>query len=211
MSKESGYADRLPGGYCKEAGSVNERLLALPGGALEEAKKDLEMVEDAAELEKARGKTLDLFGKSLGMPRGALDDTQYRFLLKSRVARNFTAGSHESVMRSAMNMFGVGEGEIQLSDDEACSGVVRVRKLPFGVLQSLGLTGRQATRILKELIPAGVRLESDPFEGSFAFGDAWDEREEKAGFADHEDPEMQTMGGFLGFVAGDDEAPPLPF
>lgn len=210
MVKQKRYAARLPSGYNKAPESVNERLLALPGMALIEASVDLQAVADAADLEKATGQTLDLFGRELRVARGALDDTQYRFLIKSRAARNFVGGDIESVTRGVLGMFGAKPGEVELTDDPEDSGVAWVRRLPFAILQKAGFTGKQAVQIVQELLPAGVRLLADNFEGSFAFAQVENEYTKEQGFADHDDPKVQTMGGFLGFVLGDDTAAGLP-
>ncbi len=210
MPEEKNYAQRLPGGYARTAESTNARLLSLPGAALEDAKEDLKAVEDAADIEKASGETLDLYGQMLRVARGVLDDTQYRFLIKSRVVRNFVGGDQESVARGVMGMFGAEPGEVELADDEALSGVVRVRRLPFEVLQRAGFTGKQAVQIVRELLPAGVRLEADNFEGSFSFAEQESDYDEALGFADGEQESEQSMGGYFGFVLGDETAGVLP-
>ena len=203
----SAQVERLPDAYAKTAGGNNQKLLSLWEGALCEARSDLAAVDEAAALEKAAGQTLDEFGKMAGVRRGALDDTQYRYLIGSRMVRNFVRGDYESVVSALAAVFAVEKSEVALGDDDAQSGVACVRHLPFAVLQHAGFTTAQATGIIEQLLPVGVRLSGGQFEGTFQFaqGDEM-QQDEEAGFGNEE----QTVGGYFGQVAGDENAAPLP-
>ncbi len=204
------YAARLPDAYAKEENSVNARLLQLNQSLAEAARADIYAVGLAAGLEEAFGGALDLYGEMVGQPRGALDDSRYRYLIRSRIARGFTAGDHESVLLAVRGLFGAKEGELGLQDDEGHPGRVRLTKLPFAILSSAGLSARQAVQLIEQLVPIGVRVVSDNFEGSFCFAATAGEYAEDAGFSDAAAPAAQTLGGYLGFAIGEDESTPLP-
>lgn len=212
------YAARLPDVYAKGADSNNARLLRIPEGLLADAYADLLGnpgagqwgVDDMTDLDRAFGRTLDLYGGMVGQPRGALNDSMYRYLIRNRVARNFVVGDYESVLDGIVAMFEATKKEIVLDDDPAKPGVVHLTRLPFAILSAAGFTASQALEMIEPLLPVGVRVEAENFEGTFAFAAGENELDHAAGFSDHPEPGRQTMGGYLGFAIGEDESTPLP-
>ena len=205
-------ASRLPDAYAKAPESANARLLGLGAAALGDAAADLAAVDGAGDLDTAFGRTLDYYGEIVAQPRGGLTDTQYRYMIRNKVARIFASGDYGSVMRDVMNIFNVQAGEVLLRDDETESGVVTVEKLPFSVITGAGITARQAVALLELLLPVGVRLGVANLEGTFAFAPAGNagDYDEQAGFSNAADPAAQTVGGYLGFAIGEGEETPLP-
>lgn len=220
MAVTNPYAARLPDVYAKDDASNNSKLLKIPQALFADAYVDLlgdpdalppvPGVDDMTDLDRAFGKTLDYYGEMVGQPRGALDDSMYRYLIRNRIARNFVVGDYESVLTGIVNMFEASKKEIVLDDNPDKPGVVHVTRLPFAILSSAGFTAYQALEMIEQLVPVGVRVEADNFEGTFEFAATESEIDHDAGFSDHPDPEQQTMGGYLGFAIGEDESTPLP-
>ncbi|MDL2253305.1 DUF2612 domain-containing protein [Ruminococcaceae bacterium OttesenSCG-928-I18] len=210
MSTDSRYVDRLPSCYARDPESNNAKMLSIGMQAIDEAYLDLEDTEEMVDLNIAYGKTLDLYGQMVEQGRGALDDTQYRYLIRNRIVRNFVRGDYESVVHCITDMFEVTPEDITIGDDPELSGVARITRLPFSVLQRAGLTASQAIEMIEQLLAVGVRVEADNFEGTFEFSDANEEYDEDTGFSDNIDPDLQSMGGYLGFAPGEDEDTPLP-
>ncbi len=209
MTPEANDASRLPGGFARTTGSTCERLLRIPAEALRTASADLRALEASLDIEHAHSHSLDLYGESFHLPRSNLDDTQYRFLLKCRIERNFSKSTHTGIIRSIENIFSLQPNEVALADSET-SGMVHVTRLPFSALQRAGFTGEQTEEILKELFSTGVGLEMNNFEGTFCFAETDDVYNEEQGFSDSELPENQTMGGYFGYLVGIDNSLPLP-
>lgn len=220
MAVTNPYAARLPDIYPKDDESNNSKILRVPYDLLDQGYKDLLGdhestppvwgVDDMTDLDRAFCKTLDYYGEMVGQPRGALDDTRYRYLIRNRIARNFIAGDYESVLTGIVNMFDATKQEIVLDDDPGQPGVVYVTRLPFSILSQAGFTASQALELIEKLIPVGVRVEAENFEGTFEFSAVEDEVDHSTGFSDDPDTAQQTMGGYLGFAIGEDESTPLP-
>ncbi len=206
----SEYAARLPDCYAKDETSVNARLLSIQEELLAAGYADVKRAGEMLNLETAFGATLDLYGEMVGQPRGNLDDTKYRYLIRNRIARNFVTGDYESVLDGIVAMFETDKREIVLDDHPAKPGVVYLTKLPFSILSAAGFTAGQALEMIEQLVPVGVRVEADNFEGTFAFAAGPAEQDSLAGFSDQADPAQQTMGGYFGFAIGESEDGPLP-
>lgn len=136
--------------------------------------------------------------------------SMYRYLIRNRISRNFVSGDYESVLSGIENMFKASKKEVVLDDDPDRPGVVYVTRLPFAILSSAGFTASQALQMIEQLVPVGVRVEADSFEGTFEFAATEMEINHDKGFSDHLAPEQQTMGGYLGFAIGEDDSTPLP-
>ena len=79
--------------------------------------------------------------------------------------------------------------------------MVRLVKLPLSVLVDAGFSSRQVVGMIESLLPVGVSLYADNFEGTFEFAESGGEYDENVGFADI----AQTVGGYLGLLLGDDD------
>lgn len=200
----------LPDSYKKSEGSVNNRLLLLGEMAIADARDDLRDIDESTDIEKAYGRTLDLFGGIVGQKRGRMNDVKYRYLIFTKIASNMSQSTHESVMYNVLKMFNANQGDISLEDisieedDKPC--VVRLAKMPLDTLIAAGFTSRQAVRMIETVLPACVTIEAENFEGTFEFADTADEHDEEAGFADEE----RTIGGYFGLLYGEDDETELP-
>lgn len=197
-------ADRLPDCYRKDPESNNYKLLEINSLAVSELKADIGAVADVLDLNRAGGKTLDLYGDMLQQRRGLLDDEQYRYMLLSRIGRNVVQGDYASIMNALVLMFNGRQGDITLDDldlyEEECPCVVKLTKFPMSVLMNAGFTSGQAVQMIEMLLPVCVTLAADNFEGTFEFSDTVEEYDEAAGFADS----AQSFGGYFGLLLGED-------
>lgn len=204
------YIKKLPDAYCKESESTNARLLKIDEDDIVSLRGDIRAVSEALDLFNANGGTLNLYGDMVGQKRGQLDDTRYRYMILTRIGANLVQGDYKSIMANIVQMFGCGQEDVTLNDveiteeDEPCT--VYLSKMPIAVLVSAGFTSFQAVRMIEMLLPVCVKLKADNFEGTFCFADSNEEYDELAGFAD----DLQTFGGYLGLLLGEDEETPLP-
>lgn len=201
--------ERLPDCYRKDPGSNNFKLVKLNRVAVEELRADMQTVLDCLDINRAAGKTLDLYGDMLQQRRGLLNDEQYRYMLFARIGRNIVQGDYNSIMRTLVLMFGSQMGDITLDDlevvEEDAPCVVKLTKFPVYVLINAGFSSRQAVSMIESLLPVCVTLSADNFEGTFEFADSADDYNELAGFGDID----QTIGGYLGLYLGDDDKIPV--
>ena len=200
--------ERLPDCYRKDEGSNNYKLLEINAAALKELREDIRAVGDSLDIGKAFGKTLDLYGEMMGQRRGLLNDHQFRYMILARIGRNVVQGDYKSVMRAILLMLGGQQGDVTLDDldlEEEGRCMVRLVKLPLSVLVDAGFSSRQVVGMIESLLPVGVSLYADNFEGTFEFAESDVEYDENAGFADI----AQTVGGYLGLLLGDDDQIPV--
>lgn len=199
----------LPDCYRKDVDSNNYKLLELNQLATSELRMDIQMVFDCLDLNQASGKTLELYGDTMGQRRGLLNDEQYRYMILSQIGRNVVQGDYNSIMHALVLMFGSKMGDITLDDlgivEDERPCVVKLTKFPVFVLVNAGFSSRQAVAMIETLLPICVTLSADNFEGTFEFSDSVDEYDESAGFGDIE----QTVGGYLGLYLGDDDKIPV--
>ena len=206
---DRGRAKRLPDAYRKDPESNNWKLIALNEGAFADVKADIAAMEEALDMNIATGETLDLIGDSLLQHRGAMSDDQFRYIIRSRIARNFVGGDYESVLQSIRNVFLSPPQSIVL--DDAGPGEVVITRLPFGELVKAGLSAYQAIELIEALLPVGVRVLAQNFEGTFTTVARYepDDAAEKVGCSEAV-PEEERTGGYLGFAFGEDENTPIP-
>lgn len=189
-------AQNLPDAYRKDADSNISKILQIEKAEMDRLRADMLAVYDALDLNKAHGKTLDLYGSAVGQERGRATDNQYRVLIKARILRNFANGDHGSIVNLLAMIFDCNPEEILLTELEApCE--VRVDRLPFTALNNMALDINTVLKIVREVIPAGVYMGSVAFTGTFEFSAGTElVYDDKKGFADT----AQTFGGTLGYI-----------
>ena len=191
----------LPDAYNKNEDSNNSKILALEKGAMDQLRAAIAAIDESLDLEKASGKALDLYGEMVGQDRGKATDNQYRVLIKARIMRNVAGGDYNSIVRMLAMVLGCEPTEISLAElNDPCH--VRVDELPFAALNHLVINVNTALKIMREVMPAGVYLESVSFTGTFEFSGGTElVYDENAGFGNV----AQTVGGYLGRMFGGED------
>jgi hypothetical protein len=198
---------KLPDSYAKGTQSNNYKLLNINEQAIADVKTDAEAVFNMVDLQQATGATLDLYGDMVGQKRGALNDTQYRFMILTRVGINVGQGNYPTVINLIKQIFNCEASDVVLEDDPDAVAKVKIKTFPIQVLVNAGFTSLQAVEMIEMLLPIGVGVSTTNFNGTFEFADSATEYDENAGFGDIE----QTIGGYLGLLTGEDtESPILP-
>lgn len=194
------YIKQLPDAFRKDATSNNYRILQINQQALSKLYGDIEDVSNALDLMQATGKTLDLYGELLDQPRGACDDTQYRYLLLAKISRNFLKGDYENTVTAIATALQIETTDFLMKEHETrCA--VEFTKFPIEVLTKTTFKSKQVYEIIKQLLPVGVELILDEFQGTFILCENDGEMSDETGLAD----EAETIGGTLGLTLGADE------
>ena len=195
----------LPDCYRKDPESNNYKLLEIGHIAIDKLMNDISDTKNSKDLTKAYGTTLEHFGNMIGQLRGSLDDNQYRYLLYMRIGKNLVTGNYNSVIRVARSMLGMDDNSNELAIDDAEGGNVHIRSIPLATLVASGFSSRQAIQLIKQLLPIGVGIITDGFEGTFEFDSSENVYDESKGFADLNN----SFGGYLGLMLGDDDSAPV--
>lgn len=197
-------AKNLPDAYRKDPASNNAKILEIEKLSLDRLRETVNAIYESLDIDKAYGKTLDLYGEALGQLRGVATDEQYRVLLKNRIVRNFSNADHTSIVNAICVTFGCDPSEVLLTElDEPCK--VALEGMPFAKINEANIDVKTAVQIVINLLPAGVYMEAVEFSGTFEFGGIEMVYDENAGFADAE----QTIGGYFGLMS-DSQASNLP-
>lgn len=86
---------RLPSVYRKDAAGNVYRLLLLDALEADSLEETLSQINQWRDIDSAQGTTLDRIGVDLGLPRGNLEDVDYRTALKTQIAINLSGGEVE--------------------------------------------------------------------------------------------------------------------
>ena len=193
------YIGSLPDSFQKSKNSNNYKLLLIEQKPIDAFRNDIEAVQNTLDIYTANGKTLDLYGDIYGQARGSLTDDQYRYVIIQKALQCMCQGDANSVIKILSAVFNVHPSDFSLSDTQnPCE--VEVSKLPYSILQSIGVTVNQLKQMIQSVLPAGVKLAPLNLEGTFEFSASADEQSDTAGFSD----ESQTIGGYFGYLASDD-------
>lgn len=195
---------RLPDCYRKDKDSNNYKLLELSRTSIQGFEDDNQQLYDMLDIMKAHGKTLDLYGAIYKQKRGALADEQYRVVILQRIAQCFAGCDHDSAIKALAIAFDTDVNEVVIEELETPLEV-KVKNLPYKILQTTGITTAIAWKIVKSMLTTTVTLVPLELIGTFEFSDRADEYNEHAGFGDIE----QSIGGHLGILAEDNTKVPM--
>lgn len=196
------YIKKLPDCFEKAENSNNEKLLRINYDMLQALRTEIQKLSEALDINSVTGYTLDLYGEMLGQERGQLDDGRYKVLIMAAILKNLCKCDGNSIIDIMALVFDCDKDDFCIKDYEEESATVTLEKLPYSVLMAVGITGKEAARIVKQMLPAGVKLYADNFEGSFELGTIPMVKDNEKGFGNIEG----TIGGSFGMALGRDES-----
>ena len=151
------------------------------------------------DIDKAQGPALDLIGENINQKRGVATDEVYRVLLKSKIARNLSDGTINTIINviaTALSTdkknINIVEGWTDETNPEQAS--IKLMEMPLDAINKAGLDPANFGRIIQKTVAGGVKVQSVELTGTFEFGDTSMTTDNDKGFADIEG----TVGGYLG-------------
>ncbi|GAK01519.1 hypothetical protein [Geomicrobium sp. JCM 19055] len=202
---------RLTDAYNKRPDSNIGRLLYVFGADFDELQATNKRIAEWRDIDHAQGEVLDDHGHNVGQWRGAANDSVYRILLKSKVARDNSTGDTNTIINVLAMSLGADPSEIRIEEgwtgENPQPASIRLIELPISRLNEVGLSSQQFGRIVAHTVASGVGVQSIDLQGTFEFGSTNLEVDEDKGFSN---VEMET-GGYLGsiYVPSDDRDLPL--
>ena len=198
----------LPDAYKKSTDSNNFKILEIERVACNDLRQGLRQIfnvyadtpenEGILNIDNAKGKTLDLYGERVGQKRGIANDEKYLLMIKAKIMRNISDGSHKSLVNALCETFDCEPSLVTITDG-GDPYTVNLTNLPLETINNAGLTTSQTVAIIESLLPIGVKLTSFLFEGTFEFGADKNEYDEEKGFANNDG----TIGGYFGATSSD--------
>ena len=201
--------ERLTDVYTKEKDSNLAYTLQLAAEEIDELRETIQRTGDWREINEAEGETLDLIGYNVQQYRGQATDPVYRILIKSKIARNMSDGSINTIIRILAITLDTDRDRISVTpqwqeDGEPATVYIEV---PTERLNEVGFSVNQFGRLCNRIVAGGVRADV-LFEGTFEFSSQINEAEtdSEAGFSD----EDQEVGGYFGAIYDPLDDPDLP-
>lgn len=163
--------------FRKDKDSNLYKLISLFSHELKLIKDTNTLMVEWRDIDKAKGKTLDLVGKNLNQARGVANDEVYRILLKSKIARNLSDGTVDTIINVIATALSAEKEEIKIVEgwevDESARPSIKVMQLPLATLVSSGMNQLDFIRIVQKTVASGVRVEQIELEGTFKLSDEY--------------------------------------
>jgi hypothetical protein len=190
------FIDRLTSNYDKTPDGNVYKLAQLTVNHIQENEDTLQTIGDWEDIDQAQGTTLDMHGKDVGQQRGQTSDEMYRVLIKSKILRNLSDGSINTIINFISFILQCDVSEIQVKElwSEGKPATLHI-EAPVAPISATGLSVKQFGTLINLVVAGGVRAEV-LFEGTFEFGAVGDPTDAGKGFADT----AQTQGGTLGIT-----------
>ena len=200
------HVKNLPDAYNKRSDSNNYKILEIERISCQTLRDAIDSIDYILDINNATGATLDMYGERVGQARGRATDTSYLLMIKARIARTMTDGSHESIVKALCLTLDCEPSQVVIVDDEEPYSI-KIVTIPLDVINRAGFTTSQTLALIQSLMPIGTTITSFLFEGTFQFSDFEFEYDEKAGFSDVENGDI---GGYFGMTQDDESGVILP-
>lgn len=191
------FVDRLTDAYKKNPESNVSKLARIATMHIQENADVLRTVEAWRDIDQATGRVLEDIGADVQQNRGLAPDEVYRVLIKSKIMRNLSDGSIDTIIEFLSFILQCPRSEIRLREmwGEGKPATLNI-EAPAGAVNSTGLSIGQFGTLINLVTAGGVRAEV-LFEGSFRFAALPDTVETSAvGFSSVD----QSNGGTLGLT-----------
>lgn len=190
------FIDRLTSNYDKTEGGAVYKLAELTVYHIQENEDTLQTIEDWGDIDQAEGSTLDMHGADVGQKRGQTSDIMYKVLIRSKILRNLSDGSINTIIDFISFILQCDVSEIQVKElwTEGKPATLHI-EAPVAPISNTGLSIKQFGTLINLVVAGGVRAEV-LFEGTFEFGSVGEATDTAKGFANT----AQTQGGTLGIT-----------
>ncbi|MBD8026413.1 hypothetical protein H9636_07045 [Ureibacillus sp. Re31] len=188
--------------FNKRPESNLSKLIKIFSDELLSLEQTVNTVAEWKDIEKAEGLVLDDIGTNLNQPRGVATDQVYRILLKSKIARNLSDGSINTIIQVIAMALSCEYSDIKIQeqwDDKLAPerAAIKIIQLPLANLNSTGLDPTNFARIVQKTVASGIKVGVIELTGTFEFGDTTNSIDNTKGFGDVNAP---SIGGYLGAV-----------
>ena len=195
---------RITDNYSKDPDSNVGKLLNIAATEIEDLEETANKIRLWRDIDEAEGETLDRIGYNVQQWRGQADDGIYRILIKSKVARNRSDGSVNTIIEVLAITLDTEEENIVVQELWETEPAAIQVDVPTALLNDIGFSFTQFGRLVNRIVAAGVRA-NVLLQGTFEFSETL-ESDSEAGFSDTN----QEVGGYLGAVYDPADDPDLP-
>ena len=166
--------DKFQDYFRKDSNSNIGKLMTIFAEQLQDLELTNQRIREWKDIDKAEGAALDEIGVELNQPRGAATDEIYRVLLRSKVARNFSDGTIDAIIRVISIALNTDSKEVQIkelyNDPESPEpAAIKLVQIPLRRLNEVGMSPNQFVKLVQKTAAAGVRVASIEMTGTFSF------------------------------------------
>ncbi|RUL56453.1 hypothetical protein [Lysinibacillus antri] len=184
----------------KQPNSNISKLMKIFNDELQSLNTTIERVGEWKDIDKAEGLALDDAGTNIKQPRGVATDEVYRILLKSKIARNLSDGSINTIIQVLATALSCEYKDIKIKekwtdDVDPEPAAIQVIELPLIKINEAGLDPANFARIIQRTVAGGIKVGVIELTGTFEFGDESNSIDTIRGFGDVNNAEI---GGYLG-------------
>lgn len=203
------FIERLTSNFNAKPGSNIHALLTVAADHIQENEDLLDQMGNWRDIDQAEGKTLDRIGGNVQQVRGQAPDEVYRVLIKSKIKRNLSNGSINTLIDFLSFILQIEANEVDIRElwEVGRDATLHI-DVPGEAINATGLTAKQFGTLINLVVAAGVKAEV-LFEGSFGFSNDYttSQTADPDGFAD----DAKTTGGTLGYAYDPSKDYELPF
>lgn len=199
--------------FNKQPDSNISKLMRIFSDELQSLHQTVNRVGDWRDIDSAEGSALDDIGTNINQARGVATDEVYRILLKSKIARNLSDGSINTIIRVLSVALSVPQKEIKIQEKwndplDPEPAAIKLIELPLKRINEAGLDPLNFVRIVQKTVAAGVKVGAIELSGTFEFGDISNSIDYSKGLGDVND---ENIGGYLGaaYTPGTDNELPI--
>lgn len=187
--------------FAKHPTSNLSKLICIFSDELLELQKTNKTILEWRDIDKAKGQGLDLIGENVNQSRGKATDEVYRILLKSKIARNLSDGSINTIIQVISIALSTEPSTIKIVEkwndiDDPEPAAIKLIELPLTKINEAGLDPINFIRIIQRTVAAGVKVGVIELAGTFEFGTTAMEIDNLKGFGNVDG----TIGGYFGAV-----------
>lgn len=181
----------FPDAYDKQPSSNLHKLMQLNYLISSDVKNIYAQIEQSRGIENAYGKTLDYYGEMVGQDRNGNDDEQYRTMILNRIAQKLSNGDCNSVINLISQTFNIDKSQIIINEGKTS---VSIAGVPYEGSIGMGLDVNQVKKMIKNILPVGVKLNYLDMQGTLIM--TTKDVEDSNGLSDI----AETIGGTLGWI-----------
>ena len=164
--------DKLTDNYNKNPKSNISKLFKIITDELMEIQGTFQKINDWRDVDNAEGFGLDRIGFNVRQFRGMAPDEIYRVLIKSRIARNRSDGSINTIIRVLSMALDTDPSELKIVEGytdpiEPEPASLKVMELPIKRILDIGMTAEQFARMAAKTTAAGVGVKEIQMYGTF--------------------------------------------
>lgn len=164
--------EKLTDNYNKDPKSNISKLFKIITDELMEIQSTFQKINDWRDVDNAEGFGLDRIGFNVRQFRGMAPDEIYRVLIKSRIARNRSDGSINTIIRVLSMALDTDPSELKIVEGytdpmEPEPAAIKVMELPIKRILDIGMTAEQFAQMAAKTAAAGIGVKEIQMYGSF--------------------------------------------